>query len=143
MQNKLASPIICAANRCACALKFVNLKALSHHPYLTDEEKALWIWLATTSTNDVPFSCSWNCEQISLMLNKSTRIILRNLFRLMLMGFLKCNTLPIKYGQLTREIETEVHHLKLLIPIRPIGPECNPGTIWPKRSKPLTINLLS
>ncbi|MBS0290173.1 MAG: hypothetical protein JSS07_09100 [Proteobacteria bacterium] len=105
MQNNLALPIICAANKCFCAVKFVNLKALFHHPYLTDEEKTLWMWLATTSTHDVPFLCSWNCEQISLMMNKPTKVILRNLFRLMLMGFLECATLPIKYGELPREME--------------------------------------
>lgn len=97
---------------CHCAM-FVHLKVLINHPLLQEDEKLLWLWLATRSTNNPSLSCSINYEQISAAVNKPLKQVHRILFRLSIMGFLK-GDIPIWYGVPTKEMSQQVRHLMLV-----------------------------
>lgn len=119
MLDNLAMPIICAAEPNSFTTWFASLKELFNHPYLDEEEKSLWLWLANQSANNLPFSCSYSYEQLSQAVNKTPRRIHRILMRLRVMGFLIAD-LPIYYGEPTREMVATVHHLKLITTPTPI-----------------------
>ena len=125
MLDTISLPIICAAN-----LSFALIKVLKH-PLLQEEEKLLWIWLATFCADNA-FCCSLTYEQISYEMNKPLKNIHRSLFRLTLMGFLQGN-IPIWYGVPTKEMIKEMRHLKLTLP-----PEQNNVFVLPKHvNKPV------
>ncbi len=114
MLDALSLPVICAANLCYCAKWFVHLKSLMNHPILKEEEKLLWLWLATCSANNQSLTCSLSYEQISLAINKPVRVIHRCLQRLKVMGLL-LGDIPIWYGVPTPQMVNEVRKLKLVL----------------------------
>ena len=115
MLDGLATPFICAAKSDSFVQWFACLKKIVHHPLLNEEEKFLWLWLATQSTNNMSFYCSFSYEQISQAMNKSARSVHRNLTRLRTMGFLIAN-IPIYYGEPTPEMVKETRYIKLIAP---------------------------
>src|SRR5262249_43341473 len=98
---------------------FAFLKEIIHHPLLDEEEKYLWIWLATQSANNTSFSCSYTYEHISQAVNKPLRKVHRILTRLRIMGFLIAD-LPIYYGEPTPQMAKKTYLLELTSPPKPI-----------------------
>lgn len=114
MLDSIALPVICAANLCPCATWFVHLKCLMNHPILKEDEKLLWLWLATCCTNNQYLRCSISIEQISQMISKPEKAVHRCLLRLKIMGLLM-GDIPIWYGVPTAEMVKEVRHIKLVL----------------------------
>ena len=112
MLDGFSPSLVCATNAGVCQNWFVILKELIDHPLLQDEEKCLWMWLATQCAN-TDHVCSFNYEQIALQLNKSVRSVHRLLFRLKLMGFLQAD-IPIWYGTPTKSMSLKVYTFKLI-----------------------------
>lgn len=107
MLDVCTSAFVCPANRCAFTQWFENLKVVMSHPELSDDEKHLWIWLATHSANKTHHSCSCNYEQISQAVHKPFKALHRALFRLKITGLLNAD-LPIWYGEPTREMIKQI-----------------------------------
>jgi hypothetical protein len=117
MHDSLALPFISAAKSHFHIQWFARLKEIMNHPLLQEEEKFLWLWLATQCANNASFSCSFSYEHISQAVCKSSRKIHRILFRLTLMGFLKStNPIPMWYGEPTLVMVKEIRFLKLTLP---------------------------
>ncbi len=114
MLDGIPLPVICAANLCSCAKWFVHLKSLMNHPILKEDEKFLWLWLATCSANNQSLSCSLSYEQISMAINKPVRVIHRCLLRLKVMGLL-IGDIPIWYGEPLPAMVGEVRKIKLVL----------------------------
>lgn len=110
-------PIICATNPCRCSDWFVHLKTLNNHPLIKEDEKLLWLWLATQSADNPTFSCSFNYEQIAQAMQWSVKIIHRLLFRLKIMGFLQLD-IPIWYGNPTPKMTRQIRTITLRLPER-------------------------
>lgn len=98
---------VCPTNRCGFSQWFENLKVVMSHPELLDEEKHLWLWLATHSANQAHQSCSCSYEQIFQAVKKPFKTIHRALFRLKLTGLLNAD-LPIWYGEPTPEMNKAI-----------------------------------
>lgn len=113
MLDGLSLPFICAANSHSFVQWFACLKQIIHHPLLIEEEKYLWLWLATQSANNL--SCSFNYEQISQAMCKPSRKIHRMLTRLRTMGFLIAD-IPIHYGELTPPMVKTMRNFQLIVP---------------------------
>lgn len=132
MLDGLSLPQICAT----------NLKEIIRHPFLREDEKILWLWLATHCTNHSPFTCSFTYEQIAHAVNKPTRGIHRILFRLKIMGLLQ-GDIPIWYGKLTISMVHEMRTIKLVLPLKAIDKKFFNETILPPRSqRRINLNLL-
>jgi hypothetical protein len=114
MHDGLSLPVICGANPHFFTKWFVHLKILMTHPILKDEEKLLWIWLATSCANNPFLTCSLSYEQIANAVGKPVRDIHRILFRLKIMGILMGN-IPIWYGAPTPAMVNEIRDLKLVL----------------------------
>ena len=115
MLDGLALPIICTANSQSLVQWFACLKQIVNHPQLNEEEKYLWLWLATQSTNNLSFNCSFNYEQLSQAMCKPPRRIHRFLTRLRTMGFLIAD-IPIYYGEPTIDMVKAVREIQLIMP---------------------------
>ncbi len=110
-----------------------------NHPLLQEDEKFLWLWLATQSANNIP--CSFNYEQISSYVNKPPKVIHRILFRLRIMGFLQAD-IPIWYAEPTKEMVSEIRTIRIMIPpTRQIDPNQVKAVVLPLR-KSRRLNLL-
>ena len=143
MLDRLALPIICAANPCLCVW-FVHLKDILNHPILKEDEKYMWCWLATFCANNHQTSCSFTYEELSTALNKSAKTIHRILFRLRVVGLLQGN-IPIWYGVPSNEMIHQRRIIKLVMPSKiPVNKENLNGVVLPlmKRGAPKTFNLL-
>ena len=114
MLDGIPLPVICAANHGECAKWYVHLKSLMNHPILNEDEKLLWLWLATCSANNQSLTCSISIEQISQMISRSEKVVHRCLLRLKIMGILIGN-IPIWYGTPTPEMVKEVRKIKLVL----------------------------
>ncbi|MBS0285974.1 MAG: hypothetical protein JSR17_01670 [Proteobacteria bacterium] len=115
MLDGLALPIICAAKPQPFVDGFACLKQIMLHPFLNEEEKYLWLWLATQSTNNMSLTCSLSYEQISEKTFKSSSKVHRLLTRLRTMGFLIAD-IPIHYGKLTSDMVKTVRSIQLILP---------------------------
>ena len=115
MLDGLSLPFICAANPRSFAQWFACLKQLMLHPLLNEEEKFLWLWLATQSTDNKSLNCSLSYEQISQLTNRSCKKVHRHLTRLRTMGFLIAD-IPIHYGELILEMTQQIRNIQLMIP---------------------------
>ncbi len=145
MLDGFALPIVCAAKPYSFMQWFACLKEIMHHPLLSEEEKYLWLWLATQSADNSSFACSYSYDQMSRALNKSTKIVHRTLFRLKIMGFLSAD-IPIWYGQPTTEMIRTIRLIKLHLSPKSIfkDGELN-SQVLPKirkNNQPIQINLL-
>ena len=130
---------------------FENLSTLLEHPELTQDEKLLWIWLATDSARKISIACYYSYKQLSLVMNLSCKQVHRALFRLGLFGFLRAS-LPVCYGELPLPMCTEVRALTPAAPSKyflaklsalkanPDGYRINLSNLNTK--KPIMINLL-
>lgn len=115
MLDDIALPIICATKPCPYAKWFVNLNEIFNHPFLQEDEKLMWLWLATQSANNNSFCCSFTYEQISQKVNKTPKKVHQILFRLKIMGLLHVNV-PVWYGEPTLEM---IHATRLFKILRP------------------------
>lgn len=141
MLDGLALPLVCAAKPDSFIQWFACLEEIINHPLLLEEEKFLWLWLATKSANNLSFSCSFNYEQISLAVHKPCRRVHRILTRLRVMGFLFAD-LPIYYGEPTLEMVQTVYQLKLkLAPIPQIGHDTVKKWVPPTIIQPTSVLL--
>ena len=139
MLDGFALPIICAANSYSFMQWFACLKEIMHHPHLCEEEKYLWLWLATQSANNSSFSCSFSYEHISIAVKKTPRVVHRTLFRLRIMGFLLAD-IPIWYGEPTKEMVQANRHLRLQIPPQPLLAPDEKALILPKQQVKKELN---
>lgn len=114
MLDGISLPVICAANHGECQKWFVHLKSLMNHPILKEEEKLLWMWLATCSASNQSLWCSMSIEQISQMISKPEKVVHRCLLRLKIMGLL-IGDIPIWYGEPTPEMVKAVRKMKLVL----------------------------
>lgn len=142
MLDGFALPIICAANSYSFMQWFACFKEIMHHPHLCEEEKYLWLWLATQSANNSSFSCSFTYEHISIAVKKTPRVVHRTLFRLRIMGFLLAD-IPIWYGEPTKEMVQANRHLRLQIPPQPLLAPDEKALILPKQQVKKELNLVS
>ncbi len=115
MLDAISLPSICAANPHSFTQWFACLKQIMLHPILNEEEKYLWLWLATCSTNNVSFKCSLSYEQIVQSTRKPSRKVHRLLTRLRTMGFLIAD-IPIYYGEPTDEMVQRIREFQLILP---------------------------
>lgn len=134
MLDGFALPIVCAASPYSFMQWFACLREIMHHPHLHEEEKYLWLWLATQSANNSSFCCSMSYEQIACSVNKPPKIIHRILFRLRIMGFLHAD-IPIWYGEPTLEMVKTVRSIKLLLPPKPLFLPDDKAVVLPRRNK--------
>ncbi len=115
MLDRLALPLICAAKPKPFVDWFACLKQIMLHPLLNEEEKHLWLWLASLCTNNLSLCCSLSYEQMSEMTGKSSCKIHRLLTRLRTMGFLIAD-IPIHYGKLNAEMVKPERNIQLILP---------------------------
>lgn len=141
MLDGVALPLVFAAKPHSFAKWFACLSEIINHPLLHEEEKYLGLWLAIQSINNESFSCSFNYEQISQAVNKSSRKIHRILTRLRVMGFLIAD-LPIYYGEPTLKMVQTAHTLKLVLPPKQVFTTENTTVLSYIRSQKTSINLI-
>src|SRR5437868_11052379 len=115
MLDRLALPFICATKHCSLTQWFVRFREIIDHPLLHEDEKFLWLWLATKCTDKCLSSCSFSYEQISHAVKIPSKRIHRILTRLRTMGVLLC-TIPIWYGGLTLDMVSKIHTFTLVMP---------------------------
>lgn len=145
MLDGVALPFICAADPTFFNKWFACLSEMINHPLLLEEEKYLGLWLAIQSTKNESFTCSFNYEQISQAMSKSSRKVHRILTRLRIIGFYIVD-LPIYYGEPTPEMVQKVYTFKLNLSFKSwLVKKDENAVVLPyiRSSQKITFNLIS